>query len=245
MSASGSTGRFRRRRGRAPRPDAGTASGAWAWSYPQKADDPGDELLLGRGLRDRVPRLPVRLQCLRLRAARHRRGREARARREQRAGRGRDRRPGRARPPRAHRGAAERAGPFRRPPLGAPVARRRRVARLLAAQARLPRRLARPPREGGAAGGHVGRRQRRLRLPRPARRPRVARARPGPLLARAPVPPVIPRWLAAAVPVYFTALLAIDTQVRLPGQLLLGAVTWGALAGVCALIPAERRRSPR
>ena len=52
---------------------------------------------------------------------------------------------------------------------------------------------------------------------------------------------MIPRWLAAAVPLYFTALLAIDTQVRLPGQLVLGAVTWGALAGVCALIPAERR----
>ena len=52
---------------------------------------------------------------------------------------------------------------------------------------------------------------------------------------------MIPRWLALAVPAYFTALLAIDTQVRLPGQLVLGAVTWGALAAVCALIPIERR----
>ena len=52
---------------------------------------------------------------------------------------------------------------------------------------------------------------------------------------------MIPRWLAAAVPAYFVTLLAIDTQVRLPGQLVLGAITWGALAGVCALIPAERR----
>ena len=52
---------------------------------------------------------------------------------------------------------------------------------------------------------------------------------------------MIPRWLAVAVPAYFTALLAIDTQVRLPGQLVLGAVTWGALAAVCALIPTERR----
>jgi hypothetical protein len=52
---------------------------------------------------------------------------------------------------------------------------------------------------------------------------------------------VIPRWLAAAVPAYFTALLAIDIQVRLPGQLLLGAVTWGCLVVVCAAIPAERR----
>jgi hypothetical protein len=52
---------------------------------------------------------------------------------------------------------------------------------------------------------------------------------------------VIPRWLAVAVPAYFTALLAIDTQVRLPGQLVLGAITWGALAAVCALIPTERR----
>src|SRR5207247_11206439 len=101
--------------------------------------------------------------------------------------------------------------------------------------------MARPPREGGAARGALGRRERRLRLPGPARRPRPARARPGSLLARAPVPPVIPRWLAVAVPAYFTALLAIDTQVRLPGQLVLGAVTWGALAGVCSLIPAGRR----
>lgn len=52
---------------------------------------------------------------------------------------------------------------------------------------------------------------------------------------------MIPRWLAVAVPAYFTALLAIDTQVRLPGQLVLGAVTWGALGAVCALIPTERR----
>jgi hypothetical protein len=52
---------------------------------------------------------------------------------------------------------------------------------------------------------------------------------------------VIPRWLAAAVPAYFTALLAIDTQVHLPGQLLLGALTWGCLLAVCAVIPAERR----
>jgi len=52
---------------------------------------------------------------------------------------------------------------------------------------------------------------------------------------------VIPRWLAAAVPAYFVTLLAVDTQVRLPGQLVLGAVTWGALLAVCALIPPERR----
>ena len=38
---------------------------------------------------------------------------------------------------------------------------------------------------------------------------------------------MIPRWLAAAVPVYFVTLLAIDTQVRLPGQLVLGAVREG------------------
>src|SRR5213078_1010137 len=145
------------------------------------------------------------------------------------------------RPPRADRRAAQRARPLRGPALGAPVPRRRRVARLLAAQARLPRRLARPPREGGVARGDLGRRERRLRLPGPARRPRPPRARAGSVLARAPVPPVIPRWLAVAVPAYFTALLAIDTQVRLPGQLVLGAVTWGALAAVCALIPVERR----
>jgi hypothetical protein len=52
---------------------------------------------------------------------------------------------------------------------------------------------------------------------------------------------VIPRWLAAAVPAYFTLLLAVDTQVGMGGQLVLGGITWLALAGACALIPAERR----
>jgi hypothetical protein len=52
---------------------------------------------------------------------------------------------------------------------------------------------------------------------------------------------VIPRWLAAAVPAYFTLLLAVDTQVGMGGQLVLGGITWLALVGACALIPAERR----
>ena len=52
---------------------------------------------------------------------------------------------------------------------------------------------------------------------------------------------MIPRWLALAVPAYFTLLLAVDTQVALGGQLVLGGLTWLALAGACALIPAELR----
>ena len=45
------------------------------------------------------------------------------------------------------------------------VARRRRVARLLAAQARLPRRLARPPGQARRARDRLGRRRGRVRLP--------------------------------------------------------------------------------
>ena len=64
----------------------------------------------------------------------------------------------------------------------------RRVARLLAEEARLPRRLARPSREGGEARGRLGRRRAGLLVPRPERRPRAARAPPHAELARAPVP---------------------------------------------------------
>jgi hypothetical protein len=46
---------------------------------------------------------------------------------------------------------------------------------------------------------------------------------------------VIPRAYAAAGPAYLAALLAIDTQVGYPGQLMLGALTWIVLA--CALRP--------
>ena len=80
-----------------------------------------------------------------------------------RAGRargGRDRRPRRADRPRAHRRSAERPGRVPRPPLGAGRPRQRRVARLLAAQAHLPRRLARPARQGEPARGRLGRRRR-------------------------------------------------------------------------------------
>lgn len=36
----------------------------------------------------------------------------------------------------------------------------------------------------------------------------------------------VPRWYAAAGPVYIAVLLAVDTQVALPAQLALGTVTW-------------------
>ena len=117
-----------------------------------------------------------------------RRRRQARARREQRPRRGRDRGPGRARGGRADRGGAQPARAVPRPPLGAALARRGRVARLLAAEARLPQRLARPPGQGRPARGGLGRDRGGVRLPRPARRPRAARARTRALLARGPVP---------------------------------------------------------
>ena len=65
-----------------------------------------------------------------------------------------------------------------------------RVARLLAAKARVPRGVARPPRQGGSARGLLGRGQRRFRLCGAAWRPRAARARARAVLARAPVPPL-------------------------------------------------------
>jgi hypothetical protein len=39
----------------------------------------------------------------------------------------------------------------------------------------------------------------------------------------------VPRWYAAALPAYLAALLAVDTQVGLGGQIALGAVTIGVL----------------
>src|SRR5207248_8302058 len=81
--------------------------------------------------------------------------------------------------------------PLSRPALGARVPRRRRVARLLAEEARLPRRVARPPREGREARDRLGRREQRVLVPRPARRARAARAAADAELARAPVPAVI------------------------------------------------------
>src|SRR5262249_18549931 len=122
----------------------------------------------------------------------------------------------------------------------------RRVARLLAAQARLPRRMARPPGEGGPPGGRVGRRERGVLLPRPARRAGPARATARALVARAPVPPVS-RFpgpglvLAAAIAAYLAVLLAVDTQVGIDGQRALGALTWLVLAAVLTRFPPERR----
>src|SRR5215210_5881427 len=145
------------------------------------------ELPVWGGLRDRVPRLPVRLQRGRLRGAGHRGRRQARADCRERARRGRDARPRRAGRRRTHRGAAQRARAVPRPAVGARLARGRRVPRLLVAEAGLPRRLARPARQGGAAGGRVGRCGGGLLLSRPVRRTRAARARAGALVARAAV----------------------------------------------------------
>jgi hypothetical protein len=48
---------------------------------------------------------------------------------------------------------------------------------------------------------------------------------------------VIPRWYAAAGPTYLALLLAVDTQLRLPGQLALGALTWVVLLAALRPLP--------
>src|SRR5205823_7893791 len=196
------------------------------------------QLPVRRRLRRRVSRVPLRLQLLRLRAAGDRRRCEARARQRQRAGRRRDCRPRRARRTRRDRRAAQRARPLSRAPLGASIARERGVSRLLAQEARVPRCLARPSCEGGAPRGGLGRRRCRLRLPRSERRPHAPRARSRALLARAAVQALIRAGLIAA---YLAALLAVDTQVDLHGQLLLGALTWLVLVIAARPLPPERR----
>jgi hypothetical protein len=52
---------------------------------------------------------------------------------------------------------------------------------------------------------------------------------------------VIPRWYAAAGPTYLALLLAVDTQLRLPGQLALGALTWVVLLAALRPLPALAR----
>src|SRR5206468_407532 len=157
----------------------------------------------------------------------------------QRAGRRRDGRPGRARRARRHRGAAQHARPLPRSPLGGHLPRRGRGARVLAQEARLPRRLARPPREGGKAGGRLGRGGGRVQLSRPGRRPGAARAPAHAELARHAVPPMtVPRWYAAAGPAFLAVLLAVDTQVGLGVQVALGVLTWAVLLGAIWPLPA-------
>src|SRR5438132_5464220 len=196
------------------------------------------ELRVRRGLHRRVPGVPVRLQLVGFRGTCDRRGGEARSRRRQRAGRRRDGRPRRARRARLDRQPALGPRSVRRPPLGTSVRDRRRVARVLAEEARLPRRVARPPRQGGPAGGRVGRRRSRLRLSRPGRRPSAARARTRAVLARRAIPRVIRATVIAA---YLAALLAVDTQVTLHEQFALGALTWIVLVLAARSLPVERR----
>ncbi|MBX5470802.1 MAG: hypothetical protein IRZ21_13015 [Thermoleophilaceae bacterium] len=47
----------------------------------------------------------------------------------------------------------------------------------------------------------------------------------------------VPRWLAAAGPAYLAALLALDTQASLRGQLALGALTWFILLAALRPLP--------
>src|SRR5207253_5614103 len=202
----------------------------------------GRQLPLGRRLRRRVSRLSLLVQQRRLRRARHSSGGPARARSGPRAGRGGSRRPCRARRARRDRDAAQRARGVPRAPLGRARPRRRGVARLLAEEARLPRRLARPPRQGGQARGRVRRGECRVLVPRPTRRAGAARAAADAELARAPVPPMsVPRPYALAGPAYLAALLAVDTHVGLHGQLVLGGSTWLLLLAALRPLPALAR----
>ncbi|HEY5661721.1 MAG TPA: hypothetical protein VIR59_13120 [Gaiellaceae bacterium] len=57
-------------------------------------------------------------------------------------------------------------------------------------------------------------------------------------MARAAVPPVIRAGLIAG---FLAALLAVDTQVDLHGQLVLGALTWIALVVAARTLPVERQ----
>src|SRR5207245_10505925 len=97
---------------------------------------------------------------------------------------------------------------------------------------------ARPWRQGRTARGRVGRGRRGLRLPRPERGSRAPGAGSRAVLARAAVQALI---RAGAIAVYLAALLAVDTQVELPGQLALGALTWLVLLAAARPLPAERR----
>jgi len=51
----------------------------------------------------------------------------------------------------------------------------------------------------------------------------------------------VPRWYAAAGPAYLAVLLAVDTQVHLRGQLVLGALTWTVLLAALRPLPALAR----
>src|SRR6185437_4423916 len=125
-----------------------------------------------------------------------------------------------------------------RAPLGRPRPRARRIARLLAQEARLSRRVARPPRKGGAARGGLGRRAAGLHVRGYERRPRAARAPPNSELARAPVPTLmVSLRYAIVLPAYLAGLLALDTQVGLHVQLTLGALTFLVLAVALRPLP--------
>ena len=130
---------------------------------------------------------------------------------------------------------ASRLGRYLVAQLGARLARRRRVARLLAAQADLPRRVARPPGEARRARGRLGRGRRRVRLPAPGRRrAAAARARPGAVVARAAVPAVARRGRTSP------RSLALDHYATYPEQLALG-VAHVARARVAALARVSAR----
>src|SRR4029079_13467780 len=146
------------------------------------------QLLVRRGLRALVPRLPLLLRRARLRGARRGSGSEARARAVERPRRGRDRRSRGARRGRTDRRRAEPARLVPRAQLGASRARGRGVAGLLAPQARLPRRVPRPPREGRAPLGGLGGRKRRVRLRGTGRWPCAPRAGADAVVAGAAVP---------------------------------------------------------
>src|ERR1700693_3489585 len=202
----------------------------------------GRQLPLRRGLRRRVPRLPLQLQRVRLRAARDGGRRQARTPRWERARRRRDARPGRARRAGRHRRAPQLARPLSRSTLGRHLPGGGRVARLLAEEARLPGCVARPSGQGGKDRSRGRRGDGRVLVSRPARGAGAAGAAADTELARHAVPPMsLPRWYAVAGPAYLAALLAVDTQVGLHGQLVLGGATWLPLLAALRPLPVLAR----
>src|SRR5262249_21094370 len=132
--------------------------------------------------------------------------------------------------------------PLPRSPLGGDLPRRQRVARLLAEARHLPRRLARPPREGGKARGRLRGGHRGVLVPRPQRRPRTARAAADAQLEERAVPAMtVPRWYAVAGAAFLAALLALDTQASYHEQLALGALAWLVLLAALRPLPGLAR----
>ena len=153
------------------------------------------------------------------------RPRQARPRRPHRSRGRRDRRPGRGRRPGRDRRAGLAPRALHRPQLGAGRGRRGRIARLLAAQAGLPRRVARPPgeaRRGSRSSGTTS----RPSSPTSTRAAAAGRCSSSRRCRRGTSCSTSSRRSARP---YLAALLAVDHYATYPEQLGLGVLTWRVL----------------